>query len=143
MDKVRTKLLILTIVWTVGFSLLRKNELVAQVSPANMLTTLEIKNNNFDHGRVKADTVLQTNFTIVNTGQYTLKIEDVVISCNCTQYNLTSKEIAPQDSCKFEMQMKTKGKNDRAIFNAMLKTNTFDRFYILESSAIVLPRDLE
>jgi hypothetical protein len=88
------------------------------------LTTMKFNKMKHDFGKIKADTDNKTSFTVTNTGNYPLVIEEVKASCGCTTPQKPNKPIMPGESDKIkvvfhpkENQLKDQNKTVRVLAN--------------------------
>ena len=88
------------------------------------LTSMEFNKMSHDFGKIKADTDNKTSFTVTNTGNYPLVIEEVKASCGCTTPQKPNKPIMPGESDKIkvvfhpkENQLKDQNKTVRVMAN--------------------------
>jgi hypothetical protein len=80
----------------------------AQTNPVSQATTvtpdpLQIKNAEFDFGKIPQGKPVYTYFDIVNTGSEALKLDNVQASCGCTTPEWDHEPIAPGATGKIKV----------------------------------------
>jgi hypothetical protein len=63
----------------------------------------------WDFGRVKKDQVVKHSFMLGNGSQKTITIKNINTSCGCTASKIDKTVLAPGETTKLEVQLKTKG----------------------------------
>ncbi len=97
----------------------------------NKLTKLEFTQRMVDFGKVSTDTLLVAEYNFKNKGTHDLVIEYINPDCICTDYKLSSKEVAPQEKGTIQLIFNTKDKIGQQKIYAIVKANTEDQFYRL------------
>jgi hypothetical protein len=83
---------------------------------------IEIENTVYDFGKLIYGQKIQHTFSIKNTGNSDLKINDIKTSCGCTVAEIDTKTITPNNYANITIDFDTKGKfgnqtNEILIFN--------------------------
>jgi hypothetical protein len=89
----------------------------------------------------KEGVLLTHTFTITNTGDAPLIINDYKVACPCTKVELPSQPVLPGKSVKLKMSFDTKGKTylqDRTI---ILQTNTKKKEEKVRFKVFVIPEN--
>lgn len=85
----------------------------SDVQEAMALTTIQLNEMSHNFGTITEGEVVSTTFTVTNTGDNPLIINDAKGSCGCTTPNISSfknKPIAPGESRDIEVSFNSKGK---------------------------------
>lgn len=113
----------------------KKPELYANNSPR--LTDLKFVQRRVDFGVVTKDTILCARYDFINTGKDSLIINYVAPDCSCTGYELSKKEIAPNDSAYILLKLSTKDKAGPVEIYSTVAANTQTKLYSLQILADV------
>lgn len=101
-------------------------------------TTISFDKLKHDFGDVKADSDNSTYFTVTNTGDKPLIIEDVSASCGCTTPIKPEGPIAPGKSDLIEVRFHSKpGQLNEIIKTVTVTANTKEKVHKLEIRAFV------
>lgn len=101
-------------------------------------TTLEFDKLKHDFGNVAPQTENKTVFTVTNTGDKPLIIEDVATSCGCTKGKEPDGPIAPGESDVIEVIFKSKpGQKGDINKTVTVTANTMKKVHKLEIHAFV------
>lgn len=101
-------------------------------------TTLKFDKLKHDFGDVGPDSDNITQFTVTNTGNKPLIIENVAASCGCTMPKKPEKPIAPGQSDVIEVKFHPKpGQVNEIIKTVTVTANTVDKVHTLEIRAFV------
>jgi hypothetical protein len=77
-----------------------------------------------DFGKVQKGEQLTHTFTITNTGDQPLKIKDVKVECNCTNFELANTELAPGESTKLKVVIDSNILDGKVVKHVTLETNS-------------------
>ena len=117
---------------------IQKEEQQAMDEQRRSSTTLKFDKLKHDFGDVIADTDNTTVFTVTNTGDKPLIIEDVSASCGCTTPTKPDGPIAPGKSDVIEVTFHPKPSQLNEIKKTVTVTaNTMDKVHQLEIRAFV------
>ncbi|MBW6537072.1 MAG: DUF1573 domain-containing protein [Mariniphaga sp.] len=97
----------------------------------NRLTKLEFTQRIVDFGKVPSDTLLVAEYNFLNAGNHNLEIEYINPDCTCTDYKLSSRQVAPKQQGTIQLVFNTKDRIGQQEIFAIVKANTEDRFYRL------------
>lgn len=101
-------------------------------------TSLKFDKLKHDFGNVKPESDNTTVFTVTNTGNKPLIIENVAASCGCTTPKKPEKPIAPGKSDVIEVTFSPKPGQENEITKTVTVTaNTVDKVHLLEIRAFV------
>ena len=101
-------------------------------------TSLKFDKLKHDFGNVKPDSDNTTVFTVTNTGNKPLIIENVAATCGCTTPKKPEKPIAPGKSDVIEVTFSPKPGQENEITKTVTVTaNTVDKVHLLEIRAFV------
>lgn len=102
------------------------------------LTSLKFDKAVHDFGDVKADTDVYTQFTVTNTGNRPLIIENVSASCGCTTPKKPEAPIPPGESDVIEVKFHSKpGQLNEVKKTVTVKANTKEQVHTVEIRAFV------
>lgn len=102
------------------------------------LTTLSFDKLKHDFGDVEAETDVFTQFTVTNTGQRPLIIENVSASCGCTTPKKPEQPIPPGQSDIIEVKFKSKpGQINEITKTVTVTANTREKTHQVEIRAFV------
>ena len=71
---------------------------------------LQLDKTNFDFGKVKEGTTVETEFVITNTGKQELNIRSTKANCGCTVSTPEKDTLAPGESSKIKVTFDTRGR---------------------------------
>ena len=95
----------------------------------------------YDYGKIIVDTDNKAFFTVTNTGDKPLIIENVSASCGCTTPKKPEKPIAPGKSDRIEVIFHPKdGQLDAQEKTITVFANTDSKIEVLKIMAFVLPK---
>lgn len=94
-------------------------------------TSLKFKNQTFDFGNVKNDTIINARYYFINTGEEPLIIEILSPDCSCTNSKVSSKITLPNEKGYIELILDTSEKSGSQLIGAIVKFNTEQEFYKL------------
>ena len=95
----------------------------------------------YDYGKIIVDTDNKAFFTVTNTGDKPLIIENVSASCGCTTPKKPEKPIAPGKSDRIEVIFHPKdGQLDAQEKTITVFANTDSKIEVLKIMALVLPK---
>ena len=95
----------------------------------------------YDYGKIIVDTDNKAFFTVTNTGDKPLIIENVSASCGCTTPKKPEKPIAPGKSDRIEVIFHPKdGQLDAQEKTITVFANTDSKIEVLKIIAFVLPK---
>lgn len=95
----------------------------------------------YDYGKIIVDTDNKAFFTVTNTGDKPLIIENVSASCGCTTPKKPEKPIAPGKSDRIEVIFHPKdGQLDAQEKTVTVFANTESKIEVLKIMAFVLPK---
>lgn len=95
----------------------------------------------FEFGTVKEGDVVETMFTVTNTGKTDLVIIDATATCGCTVPTWPKEPIASGDSAEIKIEFNTLGKPNMQSKTVTLFTNTERGSEMLKVSGMVIPKD--
>ncbi len=104
------------------------------------LTTLEAEHDTYDFGKIIQEDVVKHVFTIKNTGQNNLILENVKPSCGCTAIQWPREPIAPGETAEIEAQFNSRGKMGKQHKNITITYNGADRIAYLTFTGEVVPK---
>lgn len=114
-----------------------EKERIAQLEASS--TSLKFDKERHDFGNVGPDTDNITEFTVTNTGDKPLIIEDVAASCGCTMPKKPEGPISPGESDVIEVKFHPKpGQKNEIIKTVTVTANTVDKIHTVEIRAFVL-----
>lgn len=81
-------------------------------APAQIKVEPELlfQNKNIDFGRVSNDTVLYAKFVMKNISKHNVVINYVNPDCSCTAFQVSKKDILPQDTASIVLTVDTRNK---------------------------------
>ena len=91
-------------------------------------------------GQVKQDSILSVVFEFENTGTDTLRIVDILKSCNCTSTELSKEKFAAKEKGYIEVNIDTKGKVGENKISTTITTNTAQADYVVHVFVDVIPK---
>lgn len=94
----------------------------------------------FDFGTVNEGDIVETSFTVTNTGKSNLVITRVQPSCGCTAPEWPKEAIAPGESGVVKAKFNTSGKANKQLKTLTLYTNTAKGREVLKLSGMVIPK---
>lgn len=94
-------------IYSTGACLERKIEIEAiEVIPDAFLV---LNKNMVDLGKISADSVVQANVLLTNSGGSMLSIDSILVSCGCTTAQLDKLDIPPGEESRLELTFDSKG----------------------------------
>ena len=93
-----------------------------------------------DFGTVEEGEVVETIFTVTNTGKSDLVITNAQASCGCTVPNWPNEAIAPGKSGEIKVSFNTSGKPNKQSKTVTLTTNTEGGREVIKISGMVTPK---
>lgn len=113
-----------------------ENRRLAEVKATS--TSLKFDKEKHDFGNVGPDSDNKTDFTVTNTGDKPLIIEDVSASCGCTMPKKPEGPILPGESDVIEVVFHPKpGQKNEIIKTVTVTANTVEKIHIVEIRAFV------
>lgn len=115
----------------------------SDVQEAMAITTIKFNEMAHDFGTINEGDIVTTTFTVTNTGDQPLVINDAKGSCGCTTPNISSfknKPIAPGDSRDIEVQFNSNGKPNLQRKTVKLMGNFKPNPTVLTIEANVTPK---
>lgn len=116
--------------------------LVGAGSAAVAGPAIKVPNDAFDFGRVQQNAVVTHSFWVKSVGDQPLRILEVVPGCGCTQVPLKVSVLAPGDSTRLDITLRTKGFLGAINKRPYLVTNAGDEHTYLKLYANIVT-DLE
>jgi len=99
---------------------------IRQANPADSIfAEIHTEMSSFDFGKLTQGEIVNHSFTITNTGNKELIIENIETSCGCAIAKLTSKTIAPGKSSKVEVTFNTKGLIGKQVKSVTIIADAF------------------
>ncbi|MEZ4887291.1 MAG: DUF1573 domain-containing protein [Chitinophagales bacterium] len=84
-----------------------------------------LPSSSYEFGTVEEGTVVEHDFTIINTGKTPLIINDVRGTCHCTAADWTKTPILPNEKGTIKLMFKTIGKSGRVASSLNIYSNGF------------------
>lgn len=94
----------------------------------------------YDFGTVTEGEIVETVFTLTNSGKTDLVITDAQVTCGCTVPVWPKKPIKPGATEEIQVRFNTNGKSNRQQKNITLITNTESGREILTLKGMVTPK---
>jgi len=90
---------------------------------SNSGPVIELTNMQFDFGKVPEGKVVDHIFSIKNSGNATLSINEVKTSCGCTATVLDKKELAPGEETTLKVELNTANRSGKMSKNVTIISN--------------------
>lgn len=94
----------------------------------------------YDFGTVKEGEVVETTFTVTNSGKTNLIITDAKATCGCTVPTWPKEPIAPGKTGELKVKFNTSGKPNKQSKTVTLYTNTEKGVETVKISGMVTPK---
>lgn len=86
---------------------------------------MRVNKESHDFGAAKSGSTLKTTFTVKNTGKGELKIENIMIGCDCISVEYSREPIPPGGSAEIVVTFNTTGYTGKNVRSVTLVTNGF------------------
>lgn len=120
---------------------LKKELSESEIEKIENLTSMSFDKTTHDFGKIIVDTDNKAFFTVTNTGNKPLIIENVAASCGCTTPKKPEKPIPPGKSDRIEVGFHPRdGQLDDQEKSITVSANTDSKMEVLKIKAFVLPK---
>ncbi len=96
----------------------------AEKAMAGKLPKVSFDKTEHDFGTINAGDVVETEFTVTNTGESDLVISDAKASCGCTVPDYPKQPVKPGESAPIKVSFNSSGKSGMQNKTVTLTTNT-------------------